>query len=108
MVAVKDHVLSDELMARCKERAPGYDRENRFFQEDFEELRDAGYLRMAIPQELGGLGLNFAEAMQEQRRLAYHAAPTALAMNMHLYWTGVNCNFVGVCFRWQKLAGKNH
>ena len=27
--------------------------------------------------------------MREQRRLAYYAAPTALAINMHLYWTGV-------------------
>ena len=89
MVATAGHVLSDDLLARCKERAPVYDRENRFFQEDFEELRDAGYLRMAIPRELGGLGITMAEAMQEQKRLAYHAAPTALAMNMHLYWTGV-------------------
>lgn len=90
MVATtSQHVISDDILARCMERAPGYDRENRFFQEDFEELRDAGYLRMAVPTELGGLGLTMADAMQEQRRLAYHAAPTALAMNMHLYWTGV-------------------
>jgi alkylation response protein AidB-like acyl-CoA dehydrogenase len=27
--------------------------------------------------------------MAEQRRLAYFSAPTALAMNMHLYWTGL-------------------
>ena len=32
-------VLSDELIADCGERAAGYDRENRFFTEDFEELR---------------------------------------------------------------------
>ena len=50
-------VLSPELLARCHERAPTYDRENRFFHEDFEELRAAGYLTMAVPEELGGLGL---------------------------------------------------
>src|SRR5712691_10960592 len=43
-VATKHRVLSDDILARCAERAPVYDRENRFFGEDFEELRQAGYL----------------------------------------------------------------
>jgi alkylation response protein AidB-like acyl-CoA dehydrogenase len=66
-----------------------YDQDNRFFTEDFEELRSAGYLTMTVPRELGGAGLNLAQVGREQRRLAYHAAPTALAINMHLYWTGL-------------------
>jgi len=33
--------------------------------------------------------MTLAEIGQEQRRLAYHAAPTALAVNMHFYWTGL-------------------
>ena len=49
-VATKQHVLSDDILARCAERAPIYDRENRFFNEDFEELRQAGYLRMNVPK----------------------------------------------------------
>ncbi|MDA0263290.1 MAG: acyl-CoA dehydrogenase family protein [Chloroflexi bacterium] len=71
------------------ERAPGYDQENKFFTEDFNELKEAGYLLSAVPKELGGLGMTLAEICQEQRRLAYHAAPTALAVNMHFYWTGL-------------------
>lgn len=82
-------ILSDEILNRCLERAPVYDRENRFFREDFEDLRNAGYLKIAVPPELGGLGLSLAKVCREQRRLAYYAAPTALAVNMHLYWTGV-------------------
>jgi alkylation response protein AidB-like acyl-CoA dehydrogenase len=82
-------VLSDEIITRCGERASTYDRENRFFTEDFEELRAAGYLKMAIPKELGGQGMSLAEVCNEQRRLAYRAPSTALATNMHLYWTGV-------------------
>mgnify|MGYP000043239361 FL=1 len=39
----------------------------------------------AVPKELGGLGLNLAQICQEQRRLGYHAAATALAVNMHFY-----------------------
>jgi len=81
--------LSDEIITRCGERASTYDRENRFFTEDFEELRAAGYLKMAIPKELGGQGMSLAEVCNEQRRLAYRAPSTALATNMHLYWTGV-------------------
>jgi alkylation response protein AidB-like acyl-CoA dehydrogenase len=82
-------VLSDEMLARFGERASGYDRENRFFTEDFEEARDAGYLKLLVPKEFGGHGLSLAEGAQEQRRLAYHAPATALAINMHIYWTGV-------------------
>ncbi|MGH2587162.1 MAG: acyl-CoA dehydrogenase family protein, partial [Dehalococcoidia bacterium] len=73
----------------CAARAAGYDRENRFFHEDFEALRQAGYLLLAVPKELGGYGMALAEVCREQRRLAYHAPATALATNMHLYWTGV-------------------
>lgn len=82
-------LLTDEMLARFDERAPIYDRENRFFHEDFEELRASGYLQMAVPEEFGGHGLNLAEVMRLQRRLAYYAPSTAIAVNMHLYWTGV-------------------
>ncbi len=84
-----ESVLSEDLLARCAARAATYDRENRFFSEDFEELRQAGYLLMPIPREFGGLGMNLAEVCREQRRLAYRAPATALAVNMHLYWMGV-------------------
>jgi alkylation response protein AidB-like acyl-CoA dehydrogenase len=82
-------VLSNDLLHRCAERCAGYDRDNRFFQEDFAELKQAGYLTMAVPRELGGRGLTLAQVCREQRRLAYHAPATALGINMHVYWTGL-------------------
>jgi len=82
-------VLTDEMLARFASRAPIYDRENRFFSEDFEELRAAKYLLLPVPTELGGAGMTLAEVCREQRRLAYYAPATALAVNMHLYWLGV-------------------
>jgi len=82
-------VLTDDMLQRFHERAPIYDRENRFFDEDFEELRRAGYLTINVPQDLGGGGLSLLQVIREQRRLAYHAPATALAVNMHLYWIGV-------------------
>jgi alkylation response protein AidB-like acyl-CoA dehydrogenase len=84
-----DGLLTEEMLARFDERAPRYDRENRFFDEDFEELRDSGFLNLAVPTEFGGLGLGLDEYSQLVRRLAYVAPATALAVNMHVYWTGV-------------------
>ena len=89
MVERSRSVLTDDILVRCHERAPRYDQENAFFDEDFSELRDAGYLLLPVPTELGGGGMTLAEVAREQRRLAYYAAPTALAVNMHLYWLGV-------------------
>jgi alkylation response protein AidB-like acyl-CoA dehydrogenase len=80
MAIATGRILSEDILARCAERAPVYDRDNRFFQEDFDELRQAGYLCMNVPTELGGLDLSLAEVCDEQRRLAYHAAPTAMAV----------------------------
>ena len=82
-------ILSEDLLDRCAQRAAGYDRENRFFFEDFDELREAKYLLAAVPKEFGGLGLTLAEICQEQRRLARRSAPTALATNMHIGATGI-------------------
>ena len=82
-------VLTPELLARCASRAAGYDRDNRFFKEDFDELKAAGYLLLAVPEAFGGQGRTLAGVCREQARLAYAAPATALAVNMHVYWTGV-------------------
>jgi alkylation response protein AidB-like acyl-CoA dehydrogenase len=82
-------VLTEEMLARFDERAPVYDRENRFFTEDFDELRGSGYLDIALPADMGGSGLGLIDVNRLQRRLAYHAPATALAVNMHIYWVGV-------------------
>jgi alkylation response protein AidB-like acyl-CoA dehydrogenase len=82
-------LLNDEMLRRFRDRAPGYDRDNRFFTEDFTELQAAGYLTALVPGDLGGSGLSLADMCRLQRRLAYYAPATALAINMHTYWTGV-------------------
>jgi alkylation response protein AidB-like acyl-CoA dehydrogenase len=88
MTVKQSFVLPQDLLERCRARAPKYDQENRFFQEDFDELRAAGYLRMSVPREFDGAGLNLAEVMRETRRLARYAPANALALNMHHYWVG--------------------
>jgi alkylation response protein AidB-like acyl-CoA dehydrogenase len=81
-------VLSDDLLKTLHSRAGDYDRENAFFAEDLADLREAGYLRAAIPADRGGLGLSLAQLNREQRRLGYWAPATGVGINMHLYWTG--------------------
>ncbi|HEY5860499.1 MAG TPA: acyl-CoA dehydrogenase family protein, partial [Actinomycetota bacterium] len=82
-------LLTDEMLAGFDERAATYDRENTFFSEDFEALRDSGYLLATVPADMGGGGVGLDEYVKLQSRLGYYAAPTALGVNMHLYWTGV-------------------
>jgi alkylation response protein AidB-like acyl-CoA dehydrogenase len=83
------NVLTDEMLSRFESRVATYDRENRFFDQDFEELRAAKYLVLPVPKEFGGAGLSLAEMCRQQRRLAYYAPATALAVNMHVYWLGI-------------------
>lgn len=81
--------LPDDLIERIRGRAAQVDHDNVFPQEDLDELAAAGYLSILVPSALGGGGLGLAEASLLQQRLATAAPATALAINMHLVWTGV-------------------
>ncbi|OAH51152.1 acyl-CoA dehydrogenase family protein [Microbacterium oleivorans] len=81
--------LPDDLLARIRSRAAAVDAENVFPEEDLADLRAAGYLAILVPTEFGGPGLGLREASVLQQRLAGAAPATALAINMHLVWTGV-------------------
>jgi alkylation response protein AidB-like acyl-CoA dehydrogenase len=87
-------VLTQSLLDKCRERAPVYDRENRFCQEDFDELKAAGYLKLALPKEYGGAGMTLAQMSRETRQLAMYAPATALCINMHNYWVGTAADLV--------------
>ncbi|MBX7443675.1 MULTISPECIES: acyl-CoA dehydrogenase family protein [unclassified Arthrobacter] len=84
-----EQLLPDTLLERIRSRAAGYDRDNAFFHEDLQELAAAGYLKLFVPTSDGGPGFGLEAAAQCQRRLATAAPATALAVNMHLVWTGV-------------------
>ncbi|MFC8303403.1 acyl-CoA dehydrogenase family protein [Specibacter sp. NPDC057265] len=82
-------LLPDELLERFRARAKGYDERNEFCYEDLAELKQQGYLGMFASERDGGLGFGLEQAAAAQRRLATAAPATALAINMHLVWTGV-------------------
>ncbi|WP_045731362.1 acyl-CoA dehydrogenase family protein [Pseudarthrobacter chlorophenolicus] len=84
-----EDVLPEPLLEKIRGRAADYDRNNGFFHEDLRDLAEAGYLKLFVPADDGGPGLGLAAAAQCQRRLATAAPATALAINMHLVWTGV-------------------
>jgi alkylation response protein AidB-like acyl-CoA dehydrogenase len=88
MTVTSGSILSDVLLQGCRQRAAGYDRDNRFCQEDFDELKAAGYLKLTLPQEFGGQGYTLHQYTREARRLATYAPATALCLNMHHYWVG--------------------
>lgn len=82
-------LLPDDLLERFRARAAVHDRENTFPDDDLADLKAAGYLAILVPEDLGGSGLGLAEASLLQQRLAGASPATALAINMHLVWTGV-------------------
>lgn len=82
-------MLPDDLLERFRARATVHDRDNTFPDDDLDDLRAAGYLSMLVPREQGGTGLDLAAASVLQQRLATAAPATALAVNMHLVWTGI-------------------
>ncbi|RFA14173.1 acyl-CoA dehydrogenase [Subtercola boreus] len=87
--AATETIISDELLGSIRSRAAGYDARNEFFTEDLDALAEAGYLRMFVPEQFGGLGFGLERVAREQLRLATAAPATALGINMHLVWTGV-------------------
>ena len=76
--ATPTSMLTDAMLKRFADRAPGYDRENRFFDGGLQRDEAGRLPHRAVPRELGGGGLTFAQMMHEQRRLAYYAHATAL------------------------------
>ena len=89
MTDARADVLDEGMLARFDERAPQYDRDNRFFTEDFEELRERGFFAASLPTDLGGAGLDLGAVNRVLRRIAYVAPATAVAVNMHHYFVGL-------------------
>lgn len=81
--------IATELANEFRDRATEYDRTGEFPTENYDRMRELGYLRGPVPKELGGIGAGLAETAAAQRALARGCASTALAVNMHLFQVGV-------------------
>jgi alkylation response protein AidB-like acyl-CoA dehydrogenase len=76
--------LAGRLADRFAERAAEHDRDASFPFENYEDMREAGYLGLTVPEELGGRGATLLELILAQERLAMGDGSTALAVNMHV------------------------
>ncbi|MCY9665683.1 acyl-CoA/acyl-ACP dehydrogenase [Paenibacillus alginolyticus] len=75
---------TEELAAHFAGRAAKHDQEGSFPFENFADLREAGYLKLTVPQEFGGNGLSLYALVMLQERLAYGDGSTALAVGWHV------------------------
>jgi len=66
------------------ERAAEHDRENTFPHRNYEDMREAGFLRLSVPTEFGGLGAGLPEILPVLERIAMGDPATALAVTMHI------------------------
>lgn len=66
-------------------RAAEHDREESFVAENYGKLARAGFLRAAVPVDLGGKGAEVGEMAEVIRRLARGCGATGLAFAMHTH-----------------------
>ena len=74
------------------ERASQWDREASFPFANYDDLREAGFLKLCVPTRHGGLGADYATYMMVAAEIGRFCGATALTWNMHIcstMWTGV-------------------
>ena len=73
-------------------RAAQIDRDATFPFENYQDLREAGLLKICVPAALGGLGADFTTYVMVAAEIGRHCGATALSYNMHVsscLWSGV-------------------
>ncbi|MFD0618709.1 acyl-CoA dehydrogenase family protein [Paenibacillus sp. GCM10027629] len=83
----REHAIalrSDKLAEILEQHASLHDREGSFPFENFEHLKEAGYLALTVPQEFGGEEASLYEMILAQERLAKGDGSTALAVGWHV------------------------
>jgi alkylation response protein AidB-like acyl-CoA dehydrogenase len=76
--------IATGLARRFADRAAEHDRDSSFPHDNYADLRDAGILRLTVPEELGGLGAGLGDVLAVLERLASGDGATTLAATMHI------------------------
>lgn len=83
--AEQERLNQIQLIAeRFATRASHHDQAGSFPFENFNDLREIGYLKLTVPRKYGGDEISLYEMVQVQERLAYGDGSTALAVGWHL------------------------
>ena len=77
--------LAADVGAVAAAHAAEHDRDNTFVRPAYDAMAEAGYLRMVVPEALGGGGATLRQACYAQAELARHDGAAALAACMHTY-----------------------
>jgi alkylation response protein AidB-like acyl-CoA dehydrogenase len=82
-----EHVLglATEVGRRAAAFDAEHDRDATFVTEAYEAMTETGYLGLAVPAELGGIGATFRQVLLAEHELARHSGAAALSAAMHLY-----------------------
>lgn len=84
--------LVEELGPRFGRRAARYDQEASFPFENYDDMREAGLLKLCVPKGYGGLGADLFTYALVSATLGKHCGATALTFNMHAcssLWPGL-------------------
>ncbi|PFG13307.1 acyl-CoA dehydrogenase family protein [Bacillus sp. es.036] len=76
--------MANTLADSFSERADAIDKEGRFPFENFEELKNSGYVALTVPAKFGGKAIDLYEFVMLQERIATGDAATALSIGWHL------------------------
>ena len=77
---------------RFAPRAAQYDRDATFPFENYADMREAGLLRLCVPEKYGGLGADLLTYCIVAAEIGRHCGATALTYNMHIcstLWSGM-------------------
>lgn len=75
--------LAEELGKGFAKLAAEYDLKEEFVEENYRKLKEFGFLKLTIPEELGGEGVSHSQMCDILRIIAQNCSSTALALSMH-------------------------
>ena len=84
-------LVSELGRERFAPRAAEYDRDATFPFENYTDMREAGLLRLCVPEQYGGLGADLLTYCIVAAEIGRHCGATALTYNMHIcstLWSG--------------------
>ncbi len=85
-------IAADLGANRFAPRAAQIDRDAVFPFENYADMREAGLLKICVPEAHGGWGADFATYVMVAAEIGRHCGATALTLNMHVsscLWTGM-------------------
>ena len=79
--------LATRMGAVAADHDAAHDRDATFVTEAYDAMHAAGYLRLAVPVDLGGSGATMRQLVLAQHELGKHSGAAALSSTMHHYLT---------------------